>query len=102
MLLVKTVKQSQKEIAEQIKAWRLNKGITQAGLAKRSDVSLPSLRRFEHKGLISLESFLKLCQSLGCLDRILEATRLEEKKFSSIDDVLNDTKQKTPKRGWRE
>jgi transcriptional regulator with XRE-family HTH domain len=39
---------------------RLDKNPTQEGLAKRSGVSLGSLKRFESSGHISLESLLKL------------------------------------------
>ncbi len=63
-------------------------GLTQEGLATRSGVSVSTLRKFERTGLISLESFLKLAMVLGILDLVVEATVLEQKEFSSIDDVL--------------
>jgi hypothetical protein len=42
--------------------------LTQAGLAKRSGVTLGSLKRFETSGLIAFDSMLKLALVLDCLD----------------------------------
>ncbi|MCR9228284.1 MAG: helix-turn-helix domain-containing protein [Flavobacteriaceae bacterium] len=77
---------------------RLGRGLTQKGLAERSGVSLSSLRKFEQKGIISLESFLKLALVLGCMDKLIEATEPMERNFLSIDDVLAKDDKK-PKRG---
>lgn len=76
-------------------------GLTQEGLADRSGVKLRTLRKFEQKGLISLESFLKLAMALGCLEDIVNAAEPSETEFASIDEVLKDNKIKTPKKGWR-
>ncbi len=76
-------------------------GLTQAGLAERSGVSLPSLRKFEQTGLISLESFLKLLMVLDGLEAVVEATAPPQSAYSSIDEVLADTPPKRRKRGWR-
>ncbi|MEO0629001.1 MAG: helix-turn-helix transcriptional regulator, partial [Bacteroidota bacterium] len=49
-------------------------GYTQADLARRSGVSLGSLKRFEQSGQISLDNLLKLARILGKLeefDRVL-------------------------------
>lgn len=62
--------------------------LTQAGLAKRSGVSLATLRRFEQKALISLESFLAIHGVLGTLNALLKATEPTHDAFSSIEDVL--------------
>ena len=101
MVSLKTIAQAKGEIAEHIKAYRLSKGLTQQGLAERSDVALPTLRKFERSGAISLESFLKLCMTLGCLEDVIAATQINEHPFSSIDEVLNLERKKTPQRGWR-
>ncbi|MEC3965240.1 helix-turn-helix transcriptional regulator [Flagellimonas halotolerans] len=77
---------------------RLGRGLTQKGLSERSGVSLSSLRKFEQKGSISLESFLKLALTLGCMDKLIKATEPMESNFSSIDDVLAKDDKK-PKRG---
>lgn len=53
------------EIAAKHKVLRKQKGLTQSELAKRSGVSLGSVKRFELTGQISLESLLKLSQLLN-------------------------------------
>ena len=87
--------------AEHLRARRLDQGLTQAGLAERSGVSLASLRKFERQGVISLASFLKLCMVLGCLEKIVEALEAPASEFASIDDVINQSETKKPQRGWR-
>lgn len=56
------------EIAARHKSIRKQKGFSQSELAKRSGVSLGSLKRFERTGQISLESLLKLIQILDRLE----------------------------------
>lgn len=90
-----------RKVAESLRALRLEKGLTQAGLAERSGVSLASLRKFEQKGLISLESFFKLAMALGCLDSFVEAVKPWNENFTSIDDVLKNKDDKKRQRGWR-
>ena len=88
------------KIAQNMRDLRLEKGLTQEGLSMRSGVSLSSLRKFEQKGAISLESFLKLAMVLGNLEKFIKATEPLENKFSSIDDVLKNKENKKPERGW--
>jgi len=76
-------------------------GLTQEGLASRAGVPLPTLRKFEQKGLISLESYLKLLWVLNALEGVVKASAPVQTKFKSIDDVLKEEKVTTPKRGWR-
>ena len=76
--------------------------LTQQGLAERSGVPLPTLRKFEQKGSISLESYLKLQMVLGGLEDILKATQIKDTAFSSIDDVLKSNSDPTRKRGKRQ
>ena len=58
MLFISSSK-AQKKIAENVRERRLQMDLTQEGLAERSGVPLSTLRKFEQKGNISLESFLK-------------------------------------------
>ena len=94
-----TVSTAQKKLAEYARAKRLEMGLTQEGLAIRSGVRLPTLRKFEQKGVISLESYLKLQMVVGHLEKLVEAVKPQQNQFSSIDEVL--TERKTPKKGWR-
>ncbi len=96
-----TTSKALRKTAENMRALRLEKELTQAGLAKRSGVSLASLRKFEQKGLISLESFFKLAMALGCLENLVEAIKPLNESFSSIDDVLKNKEDKKRQRGWR-
>lgn len=56
------------ELALKHKTLRKQAGLTQSELARRSGVSLGSIKRFELTGQISLESLLKLAQILNCIN----------------------------------
>ena len=101
MVSLITVSKAQKILAENTRARRLGMGLTQQGLAIRAGVSLPTLRKFEQKHIISLESFLKLLLVLDSLEQVVQATAPTQTKFSSIDDVLEDNRKKIPRKGWR-
>ncbi len=96
-----TLPQARNLLRKNVVARRLQHGLTQAGLAQRAGVPLATLRKFEQKGLISLESFLKLLIIVGGLEAILKALAPPEQVFSSIDEVLQEKPQKERKRGWR-
>lgn len=57
-----------KQIAERHRALRKRAGYSQSELARRSGVSLGSLKRFESTGQVSLESLLKLVEILDRLE----------------------------------
>ncbi|MBK8565750.1 MAG: helix-turn-helix transcriptional regulator [Saprospiraceae bacterium] len=56
------------QIAERHRALRKRAGYSQSELARRSGVSLGSLKRFESTGQVSLESLLKLVEILDRLE----------------------------------
>ncbi len=93
MVSLITVPKAQNKLADFTRAKRLQMNLTQSDLAKRSGVPLPTLRKFEQKGTISLESYLKLQMILGNLEQIIETLEPALEEFSSIDDVLDDDKQ---------
>lgn len=102
-MLLFTLSKAQEAIAENMRNRRLATGLTQQGLAKRSGVSLATLRKFEQKGTISLESFLKLAMVLDALEEVVKATGPPAPTYSSIDEVLEAERKKPPrKKGWRE
>ena len=101
MLLLTTVTKAQEKIVENARSQRLAMGLTQQGLADRSGVPLPTLRKFEQKGLISLEGFLKLQMVLGGLDNLAKAIESNISRFSSIDEVLQANRKKQRQRGKR-
>ncbi len=96
-----TISKAQRQLRNYLKARRLQQGLTQEGLAKRAGVSLPTLRKFEQKGLISLESFLKLLMVLDGLESVVNVLNPGEEDFQSIDDVLEAGQKKERKKGWR-
>ena len=87
MLFISSSK-AQKKIAENVRERRLQMDLTQEGLAERSGVPLSTLRKFEQKGNISLESFLKLLSVIGGLEEVINALKPNIPNFKSIDDVL--------------
>lgn len=101
MISLITPTKAQEKLAGNIRERRLQMELTQAGLSQRSGVALPTLRKFEQTGTISLESFLKLLLVVGGLDEIVESTKPTTPTFSSIDDVLKTKPATSRKRGRR-
>ncbi len=99
MISLITPSKAQQKLAEHVRQRRLAMELTQAGLAERAGVPLPTLRKFEQQGVLSLAAFLKLHMVLGGLDDIIRATAPSPKPFASIDEVL--AVRTTRKRGVR-
>jgi transcriptional regulator with XRE-family HTH domain len=76
------------DIADRMVRLRKRKKISQKELAVRSGVSLGSLKRFEQRGEISLQSFTKLAIALE-VEGELEALFCEV-PFGSIEEVINE------------
>lgn len=91
---------SRQQIAENLRLKRLMLGLTQEGLSLRAGVALATLRKFEQRGHISLESFLKVLHALNLLERVVEASTPEQNNFTSIDEVIKAEKSQIPKKGW--
>ena len=83
----KTPNEFAKNIADKIKEHRKKLKISQEVLAQKSGVSLGSIKRFETKYEISLQSFIKITIALD-LDRNLE-NLFTTKTYTSIDEVIN-------------
>ena len=83
----KTPNEIAKELVEKIKQHRKKLKISQAQLASKSGVSLGSIKRFESKYEISLNSFIKILIALN-LEHDLENLFLQ-KSYNSIDEVIN-------------
>ncbi len=75
------------ELVEKIKQYRKKLKISQAQLATKSGVSLGSIKRFESKYEISLNSFIKILIALN-LEQDLE-NLFTQKNYNSIDEVIN-------------
>ena len=82
----KTPNDIAKELIEKIKQHRKKLKISQAQLAIKSGVSLGSIKRFESKYEISLNSFIKILIALN-LEQDLE-NLFTQKSYNSIDEVI--------------
>lgn len=96
---IKTPSSVMEELKTKYKDKRLSLNLTQEGLALRSGVSLGSLKRFETSGQIALESLLKLSLVLECLDDFAHIANPKKQSFSSLDELLNQKKEHSKKRG---
>ena len=83
----KTPNEIAKSLADKIKEQRKKLKISQEILAQKSGVSLGSIKRFETKYEISLNSFIKIAIALD-IDNDLESL-FTTKSYSSIDEVIN-------------
>ena len=82
----KTPNDIAKELVERIKQHRKKLKMSQARLATKSGVSLGSIKRFESKYEISLNSFIKILIALN-LEQDLE-NLFTQKSYNSIDEVI--------------
>lgn len=74
-------------ISSRARARRLVRNLTQSGLARRSGVSLGSLKRFEKTGKISLESLLKIALVLEALDDFNGLFHAQVSPPTSLDEL---------------
>ena len=82
----KTPNEIARNLAEKIKQQRKKLKISQQEFAQKSGVSLGSIKRFETKYEISLQSFIKIAIALD-LDSDFEKL-FSSKTYSSIDEVI--------------
>ena len=83
----KTPNDIARELVGKIRQHRKKLKISQTQLATKSGVSLGSIKRFESKYEISLNSFIKILIALN-LEHDLENLFLQ-KSYNSIDEVIN-------------
>ena len=68
------VRRAQRSLAASIATWRKLRGLTQAQLAERADVSRGVVRRIEAAdGGVSVENLLRILRALGIQDLLTEA-----------------------------
>ncbi|MBC8120566.1 MAG: helix-turn-helix transcriptional regulator [Gemmatimonadaceae bacterium] len=94
-----TPKSIVRSLAERARGRRLALGLTQEGLARRSGVSLGTLKRFERTGQISLETLLQLAQVLNAFDGFNALFTEPEGLPATLDEILAEPKK--PQRGRR-
>ena len=86
-----------KKIAGNLRQRRLGLDLTQKALAKKSGVSLGSLKRFENIGEISLKNLLLLAICLQATEEFMKLFELTN--YQSVDDVIRAKYVKSRKRG---
>ena len=101
MSVLLTLTKAQTLLAASLRERRLALGLTQEGLSLRAGVPLPTLRKFEQRGVLSLEAFLKILMALGALESVVAATAPVPLPFGSMDEVLAPPKKPARKKGWR-
>jgi transcriptional regulator with XRE-family HTH domain len=68
------VRRAQRSLADSVATWRKLRGLTQAQLAERADVSRGVVRRIEAGGGgVSVENLLRTLRGLGIQDLLTEA-----------------------------
>ena len=84
-----------REIAKKVRERRLKLNLSQKTLSQKSGVSYGTLKKFEQKGQISLESLLKIALALDQLDKFeyLFASGDHEMP-ASLDEILIDNSRK--------
>lgn len=75
------------ELAKRVRMRRKEAKTSQAELAKRSGVSLASIKRFENLGEISLASLVRIAVVLGYEDDFSKL--FERTNYQSLDEVIN-------------
>lgn len=97
LLSSKDTKSVMIEIASRVKLRRLELNLTQDGLSKRAGIKLPTYRKFEQTGIIALGKLLNIAFALNCLEDF--DALFTQKRYMSIDDVINEDKVRKRKRG---
>lgn len=87
----------QKGITARVKERRLESAMTQKDLAARADIPLPTYRRFERTGDISLRSLIMIGIALGMSEEF--GSLFAARKYGKLDDVIRTGETKKRKRG---
>ncbi len=78
------------QIAQRVKARRLELNLSQEGLATRAGLKLPTYRNFERTGAISLKGLLLIGFALDALSDFEQL--FAQKQYQSLDDLLSNQK----------
>ena len=86
-------------IAMRMRERRLELNLTQVALARKSGVSLGTLKRFENSFEISLKHLLMLAVAMDATEEF--STLFKKRRYESIDEVIKASAVKKRKRGRR-
>ena len=76
------------QISRRVKERRLELNLTQEGVAVRAGLKLPTYRRFERTGKISLEGLVRIGFALNSLGDF--EVLFSKKQYQSIDEILSE------------
>ena len=85
-----TTEEIDTNIAGRLRNIRKRRCISQEKLSEMSGVSYGSIKRFESKGEISLNSLIKIAIVLDCADDLIHL--FERKQYNSIEEIINEQK----------
>lgn len=91
-LTLNTPASEAKMLASRVKKRRLALHLTQAELAQRAGMPLPTYRRFEQTAQISLQGLLSVASALNALDEFQSLFMSDT--WSSMDEMLADSQSK--------
>ncbi len=84
----KTPPEITSEIASRVRKRRKELRLTQAQMASKAGMSLASYKRFEQKGLIALDSLVKIAIACGCESDFDEL--FAKRQYLSIQEVIDE------------
>ena len=84
-------------LADHVKARRLEKKLSVKTLSERCGVAMSTIKHFEQKHTISLESFVKIAKALGYTEDIWAL--LSTPKYDTMEELIEINKNKTRRRG---
>lgn len=82
--------EAKKELAKLAKETRLARGWKRETLSDKTGIPVPTLKRYETTGEISLHQFLKLTFVLGDLDKLKSVFDPEKPFYASLEDIVNE------------
>ena len=87
------------DLSLRVKARRLELNLTQSALAARSGIPLPTYRRFESTGEISLRNLVSLALTLKSTDEF--ESLFSRPRYETIDEALASSRNRARMRGRR-
>lgn len=92
MVSLKSAPEVLAELARIVRVQRLNRGWTQAEMARRAGLKLPTYIVFERSGRISLLRFLKILDVLDLMTDISELGRIKDLQAFTLADLTQERK----------
>lgn len=92
MVSLKSAPEVLAELARMVRAQRLNRGWTQADIARRAGLKLPTYIVFERSGRISLLRFLKITDVLDLMTDVSEIGQRTDQQAVRLADLMQERK----------